>query len=76
MSTPDNELTELEIKLGTAMSAVLQVQIEVEKLQAENSRLKEALEKIVGCHLHDFMGPNDLALELKAIARAALGGKK
>ena len=68
MSTPDNELTELEIKLGNAMSAVLQV-------QEENNRFREALKEIKGLKLPDFMGPHDMALECKQKARAALEGK-
>jgi len=47
----------------------------LERLRAENERFRKALEKMSDLSLPDFMGPHDMALELKLIARAALEEK-
>ena len=44
-------------------------------LTDENTRLRKALEKMRDLSLPDFMGPYDMVLEFKIIARAALEGK-
>lgn len=42
------------------------------RLMADAPELLEALERIAGLKLSDFMGPHDMALECVTIARAAI----
>ena len=47
----------------------------VHQLEAENARLRKALERINGFTMSQFMGPHDMALECVLVARDALNLK-
>jgi hypothetical protein len=49
---------------------------EVERLRAQQAELLEALERISGFTLSQFMGPNDMALECVDVARAAVAKRR
>lgn len=56
-------------------NAVHKLKWDIAKLEAENARYRKALERIEEFTMSQFMGPNDMALECKIVARKALKGE-
>lgn len=64
------------IEIARQSKIASELRAEVERLRAQQAELLEALERISGFTLSQFMGPMDMALECVDVARSAVAKRR